>query len=80
MLKNYLKTAIRNILRSKIFSFINILGMAVSLSVCLIVIQMIITMYTCDKFHENKDSIYRVKSFAEGYEFATAPLPLASIL
>jgi putative ABC transport system permease protein len=41
MLKNYLKIALRNLLRNKVFSFINIVGLAVSMSVCLLIINLI---------------------------------------
>lgn len=82
MFFNYLKVSIRNILRSKIFSVINILGLAVSMSICLLVIKMIFGMYSCDRFHENKNRIYRVITFEKGegysgYELATTPEPLA---
>jgi len=85
MFFNYLKVAIRNILRSKVFSVINILGLAVSMSICLLVIKMIFGMYSSDRFHLNKDRIYRVITFEKGegysgYELATTPEPLAGEL
>ncbi len=85
MFFNYLKVAIRNILRSKVFSVINILGLAVSMSICLLVIKMIFGMYSCDRFHEHKNRIYRVITFEKpeghaGYHLATSPEPLAGEL
>jgi len=85
MFFNYLKVAIRNILRSKVFSVINILGLAVSMSICLLVIKMIFGMYSCDRFHEHKNRIYRVITFEKneghtGYQLATTPEPLANEL
>lgn len=52
------------------------------MSICLLVIKMIFGMYSCDRFHENKNRIYRVITFEKGesysgYELATTPDPLA---
>lgn len=85
MFTNYLKVALRNILRSKVFSLINILGLAVSMSICLLVIKMIFGMYSSDRFHENGNRIYRVLTFERtegysGYDLATTPEPLAEEL
>ena len=85
MFLNYLIVALRNILHSKVFSLINILGLAVSMSICLLVIKMIFGMYSCDRFHQNKNRIYRVITFEKGeaysgYELATTPDPLAGEL
>jgi len=85
MFINYLKVAIRNILRNRVFSVINILGLAVSMSICLLVIKMIFGMYSSDRFHLNKNRIYRVITFEKGegysgYELATTPEPLAGEL
>ena len=82
MFINYLKIAIRNLLRSKLFSLINILGLAISMSICLLVIKMIFGMYSCDRFHVNKDRIYRILTYEQrrdgtGSELATTPEPLA---
>ena len=62
MFKNYLKTAFRSLLRHKLFSVINIIGLSISLSICLIAIKMIFSMYERDRFHDNKNQIYRVIS------------------
>jgi hypothetical protein len=37
MLRNYIKIAIRNILRQRVFSFINILGLAIGIATCLLI-------------------------------------------
>jgi len=85
MFYNYIKVAFRHIIRSKVFSIINILGLAVSMSICLLVIKMIFGMYSCDRFHDNKNRIFRVITFERGegysgYELATTPDPLAGEL
>lgn len=84
MFKNYAKVVLRNIVKHKVFSFVNIMGLAVSMSICLLVIKLIFSIYSIDRFHENKERIFRVITFytAKGHEnrLATAPLPLAAEL
>ena len=62
MILNYIKIAFRNILKYKTFSAINILGLSFSLSVCLLMITLINDQMMYDKFHVNKDRIYRVNT------------------
>jgi len=61
MLKNYLKIAFRNLLRHKGFSFINILGLAIGMAVCIIIMQYVSYENSFDKFHVNYENIYRVQ-------------------
>ena len=78
MLTTYFKIAFRQIKKHKLFASLNILGLATSMSVCLLIIMVMVDQYSYDQFHEKKDRIYRVIS---GYEeqlpqkarFATAP-------
>jgi len=60
MFKNYLKIAWRNITRSKLFTTINVFGLAISMSVGLLMITFISDLWSYDDFHENKNNIYRV--------------------
>ena len=60
MLRNYFKIALRNITRYKFYSAINILGMSVGLTTCLIIILYIADELSYDKFHQNADRIYQV--------------------
>ena len=62
MLNNYLKVGLRNIIRYKVFSFINVFGLAIAMSVCLLVIQLLVDQYSYDSFHPNKDRVFRVLS------------------
>ena len=62
MIISYLKLSTRIILRNKLFSSINILGLGVSMSVGLLLIGFLSDMNSYDKFHENHDNIYRVIS------------------
>lgn len=83
MLKNYLKIALRNLVRNKAFSLINIVGLAVSMSVCLLIINLIADQKSYDQFHVNKDRIYRILTHGKnGNDFQTASsaLPLGQKL
>jgi putative ABC transport system permease protein len=60
MLCNYLATAYRNLKRHKAFSAINILGLAIGMAACLLILQYVTFQFSFDAFHENKDHIYRV--------------------
>lgn len=60
MLKNYLKIAIRQLLRNKGYSIINILGLAVGLACCLLILLYVQDELNYDGFHEKADRIYRV--------------------
>ncbi len=83
MLNNYIKIALRNLLRNKTFSFINIIGLAVSMSVCLLIINIIVDQKSYDNFHFNKDRIYRVMTHGKNgnnFKTATTALPLAQKL
>lgn len=60
MFKNYLKTAVRNLLKSKIFSLINIFGLTVGLTSFLLIALYVFDEITFDRFHKNTADIYRV--------------------
>lgn len=62
MIGSYFKTSRRNLVRNKLFSFINIVGLAVSMSVGLLVIAIVNDLLSYDDFHKNKDNIYRIIS------------------
>lgn len=60
MLTNYLKAALRNLLKQKIFSFINIIGLATGMTAFLLIMQYVRFEQSYDTFVENSDDIYRV--------------------
>jgi len=60
MIRNYLKIAIRNLVKSKVFSFINILGLTIGITVCMMIFLFIMNEFSVDKFHANGDRIYQV--------------------
>ena len=60
MIKNYLTVAIRNIARNKTFSAINIIGLAIGMACCVLIFSMIHQQWSFDRFHKNRDVIFRV--------------------
>ncbi len=85
MFKNYFKIALRNLRKHKLFSFINILGLALSLSFCLLVLVLINDQSSFDRFHPRAGEIYRVNTIAHrkdgGLEpYASSPHPLGVAL
>ncbi len=60
LFKNYFKTSIRSIARNKLFSSINVVGLAISMSVGILMITYISELLTYDDFHEKSDRIYRI--------------------
>lgn len=85
MLTNYFKVAYRNASRHKLFAFINVFGLALSLSFCLLVIMIVADQTSFDGFHPRADEVYRVLTNAHrkngGVEnYATSPYPLGQVL
>ncbi len=83
MFKNYFKTSVRSIGRNKLFSAINIFGLAVSMSVCLLMITMYTEVKSYDKFHNDIDNLYRINSFQQymdrdTYRYASTSLYLGN--
>lgn len=60
MIKNYLKLAFRTLWKNRVYSLINILGLAIGMAACFFVFQYIRFESSYDKFHANADRLYRV--------------------
>ena len=60
MIRNYFKTAFRNLLRRKNYTIINITGLAAGIAICLIIFIVIRYEMSFDNYHEKKDRVYRV--------------------
>ncbi|MBO0931060.1 ABC transporter permease [Fibrella aquatilis] len=85
MIGNYIKTAARNLLRNKLFSAINMVGLAISMSVGLLLIAFLLDLRSYDKFHKNGERIYRItSSLTENQEqrgkFATASIKAGKLI
>lgn len=85
MFKNYIKTSFRNIKRQKGFSFINIAGLAVGITCCILIMLWVNDELSYDKYHKNLENIYLVYTeirTAEGIRDIndSSPFPLAKVL
>ena len=60
MLRNYLIVAVRNLMRHKGYSAINIVGLAVGMACCVLMLLLVQDELSHDQFHLNKDRIYRI--------------------
>ena len=80
MLKNYLLVTFRTLLKNRVFTFINILGLGIALSVCIVAFFNHMFNYEFDRTHVNIDKIYRVNSFRDmqvrEQEFGVVPATL----
>lgn len=82
MIKNYIKIAWRNIIRSKSYAFLNIAGLAVGLAASMLILAWVRYERSYDRFHKDGQDIYRLLSKLDGEDFtaAVAPPPLLPLL
>ncbi len=73
MLFNYLKVAVRNLLRSKTFSLITIIGLATGLTSAMLILTFVADEYSYDEFHQKKERIYRLRYFISDFDIARVP-------
>src|SRR5688572_9550275 len=68
MIRNYFTLAIRNLLKRKVYSFINIFGLAIGVAVCLVILKYVDFELSYDTFHKDAPHIYRTTttSFRNG--------------
>jgi len=60
MIKNYFKTAYRNLAKNKLYSFINIVGLATGISVCMLIFMYVQYELSYDRYHAKAKRIYRL--------------------
>ena len=78
MLKNYFKIALRNLRKSKMYSFINITGLAVSLAVTILLLLWVNDEFSYDRFNVNASNIYKLSpKFDDQNIWYTTPAPIA---
>ena len=75
MLENYFKTAWRNLVRNKAFSFINIFGLALGIACSLLIMLWVQDERSVDRFHANSKQLYQVyeRHYADGKVSASYP-------
>lgn len=78
MLKNYLIIAYRNLLKNKVFSLINIFGLATGMAFCMLIYLFIQFEFSFDNFHACKNQIYRIETIDQQNNRSTIlPCPVA---
>ncbi len=85
MIKNYFKIAWRNLLKYKLFSFINIIGLSLAIPSALMALIQIVNYYEYDNFHQDEGRIVRIitdEKLKDGTitSWASSPVPLAGYL
>jgi len=84
MFRNYLKTAFRSLLKNSAFTFINILGLALGLCTCLLIMLYVGNELSYDHYNKNYRHIYRLNTDLKlkntVSSFANAPAPSAPAL
>ena len=84
MIRNYIKTAYRSLSKNKGFTLLNVLGLAVGLATCLLIVFYVADELGYDHFNKNFDRIYRldetVKYNGDLMQDAVCPAPLAATL
>ena len=79
MIRNYFKTAIRNLLRYKFISFINLFGLTVGLTCCLLILTYILNELIYDRYNKNANNIYRVERTFLNAETGMLSLELGAV-
>ena len=84
MLINYLKIAFRNLVRHRSFTLINILGLAVGMACCILIMIWVVDELNFDKFHLRSADLYRMMTKTKytdtTKEFAGTPAPLSEAM
>jgi putative ABC transport system permease protein len=79
MLRNFFKTAARNLVKHKLYSLINVFGLSVGITCVILILAYVAYEFSYDGYHKNADLIYRVASkrtsLGAENEFATVPAP-----
>lgn len=60
MIKNYLKIAIRSLLKQRVYTIINVLGLSIGVASCLLIALFVIDEFSFDRFHAKADRLYKV--------------------
>src|SRR5688572_12478550 len=79
MIRNYLKIAFRNITRYKFISFINIFGLTIGLTCCLLIFTFILHELSYDKYQPNANRVYRVTRSFNNAETGALSLNLSTV-
>ena len=79
MFKNYVKVALRNIKKHPGYSSINVLGLAIGMACCILILLWVRDEFSFDRFHENYEDLCRTIPKIEDTRYASNPLAMAAI-
>src|SRR6185295_12168847 len=79
MIRNYLKIAMRNLLKYRFISSINLFGLTVGLTCCLLILTFILHEVSYDKYQPNADRVYRVTRRFNNPETGASSLNLSTV-
>ena len=84
MIKNYFKTAWRNLWKGRVFNLMNVIGLSVAIACCILLFLTVYYQFSYDTFHQNLDNTYEVyfkANRSSGVDRSTAmPLAMANAL
>jgi putative ABC transport system permease protein len=84
MIRNYIKTAFRSLLKNKSFTVLNVLGLALGLATCLLIVFYVFDELNFDSYNKKADRIYRIneeiKFGGNENSYAVSPAPAAAAL
>ncbi|MBX7125234.1 MAG: ABC transporter permease, partial [Cyclobacteriaceae bacterium] len=85
MIRNYLRVAVRALWRNKLYSLVNIAGLAFSMASGLLIFMWVMDEHQVDHFHAHRDRLYRVmenQQYTDGrvYTFNSTPGPMAPFI
>ena len=83
MLKSYLKITFRNLVKQRFYSLINIIGLAIGLATCLLIVAYVLNELSYDHYHSKADRTYRAfldyQMGGNQGNFAVSPAPMAGV-
>ncbi|WP_424961214.1 ABC transporter permease [Ekhidna sp.] len=68
MFKNYFKIAFRNFSKHKLFTSLNMLGLALGMSICILALSISVAIYQSDSWQENKERIFQINTYVADQE------------
>jgi len=85
MFENYVKIAVRNLIKQKLHSIINIIGLSIGIASCILIFLYVRNEWSYDKFHENAEALYRIYITEDlpqrdPFSYVEAPFYLAGAL
>jgi putative ABC transport system permease protein len=77
MFQSYFKIGWRNLVHNKGFSFINVFGLAIGMTACVLIMLYVVDEMSYDKHHIEGDRVYRIAEEARGEKWVATPAPIA---